>query len=176
MSKTTTSKKVKYVGTEKFINVQTGEVEEMQVTNIQERDFNFHKIWMRNFIATLDLVGNQKTKLAFWIIDNLNKENQIAMNYRQIAEASDVSYQTVALTMKILMDADFIRKVNTCYMVNPDVIFKGTRNGRMNMLHTYQNAEYRSLTDEEKIENIEKSIDILQKELDQLRREQLRVV
>ena len=92
----TTEKKVKVIGTQLYINATTGELEEMQVTSIENRDFNFTKVWMKNFIATLELVGNQKSKVAFWIIDHINKENQLPMNYRQIAAESGVSYQTVA--------------------------------------------------------------------------------
>lgn len=35
--KTKTQKKVKIVGTEQYINQRTGEIQEMQVINIQER-------------------------------------------------------------------------------------------------------------------------------------------
>ena len=58
----TTEKKVKVIGTQLYINATTGELEEMQVTSIENRDFNFTKVWMKNFIATLELVGNQKSK------------------------------------------------------------------------------------------------------------------
>ena len=36
----TTKNKVKVIGTEQYINVATGELEEMQVTTIEERDYN----------------------------------------------------------------------------------------------------------------------------------------
>ena len=36
-----TSKKVKFLGTQSFINAATGEIVEMSVTDIEERDFNF---------------------------------------------------------------------------------------------------------------------------------------
>ena len=78
----TTSKKVKYKGVQSFINASTGEVQEFVVTDIEDRDFNFTKVWMRNFVNQLEIIGNQKTKICFWIIDNLNKENEIAMTYR----------------------------------------------------------------------------------------------
>lgn len=160
-----TNKKVKIIGTEEYINAQTGEIERMQVTSIEERDFNFHKVWLKNFIATLDLVGNQKTKLAFWIIENLNKENQLTMTYRQIATATNMSLDTVSKTMKILLDADFLRKINIgVYMVNPDVVFKGSRNGRLNVLNQYRDSERITIPDEEKLQNLLKSIDMLQKQ------------
>ena len=65
-----TTKKVKVIGTRKYIKQDSGEIEDFQVVNIEERDFNFHKIWLNHIINSLDLIGNQKTRLAFWIVDN----------------------------------------------------------------------------------------------------------
>ena len=71
----TTGKKIKVIGTEQYIQTSTGEIKDFQVSEIIDKDFNFNKIWMKNFISTLEIVGNQKSKLCFWIIDNLNRDN-----------------------------------------------------------------------------------------------------
>lgn len=166
----TTSKKVKFVGTQQFINAETGELQEMQVTSIEDRDFNFSKIWMRNFIATLDIVGNQKTKLCFWIIDSVDKNNVLIGTYRDIAEITGLSLDTVSRTMKILLDADFLRKKqNGVYIINPDIVFKGTRQARMNVLNQYSTAERVAMTDEEKLSNLIESIEELTKRAEALR-------
>ena len=168
----TTAKKVKVVGTQQYINAQTGTLETMQVTSIEDRDFNFHKVWMRNFIATIDLVGNQKTKVAFWIVDNLNRDNQLLFTYRQIAEKSKVSLDTVRLTMGVLLDADFLRKAsNGCYVVNPEIIFRGQRSNRINVLNQFQSAERIELNDVQKLANIMESIQTLQGTMDKLVRQ-----
>lgn len=171
MGKQQTTKKVKYVGTEKYINAKTGELEEFQVTNIEDRDFNFTKVWMRNFISTLDIVGNQKTRLAYWVIDNLDKENKLCYTYRQIADKTGISLDTVRITMKLLQDADFLRKFNSgTYIVNPDISFKGTRSGRLNVLNQYQDAEKGNseVSDEIRLRNIQKSIEQLQREAERI--------
>ncbi|WP_285816094.1 replication/maintenance protein RepL [Thomasclavelia cocleata] len=137
-----TSKKVKIIGTETYINKNTGEIQEMQVVNIEDRDFNFHKVWISHIINSLDLIGNKKVKLAFWIIDHLNKENQLIMTYRQISEQSGISLETVRVTINTLIESDFLIRINQgAYQVNPDIIFKGTRNGRMNVLYQYTTAK-----------------------------------
>lgn len=165
----TTSKKVKYVGTEHFINAETGELQEMQVTSIEDRDFNFSKVWMRNFIATLDIVGNQKTKLCFWIIDNVDKNNVLIGTYRTIADKSGISLDTVRITMKILLDADFMRKEqNGVYIINPDIVFKGKHNARMNILNQYNTVERIVMSDEEKLSNLVESIRELTKRAEAL--------
>lgn len=172
MAKQQTQKKMKIVGTQQFINVQTGEVEDFQVTSIEERDFNFHKVWMKNFINTLDLVGNQKTKLCFWIIDNLDKENQLCMTYRQISEKTNISLETVRITMKLLLEADFLRKINMgCYVVNPDILYKGSRSGRLNVLNTYTDIEKHEVSEmsvNDKIKSLQTTIASLTKALEKL--------
>lgn len=167
-----TTKKVKYLGTQQFLNLENGTIEDFNVTGIEDRDFNFHKVWMRNFISTLDIVGNQKTKLCFWIIDNLNRENQLLFTYRQIAEKANISLDTVRITMGILLDANFLRRQNQgCYIVNPDIVFKGTRNGRLNILNQFYEAEKVELSDEDKLSNILKSMNEMNRTMEKLARE-----
>lgn len=167
----TTTKRVKVVGTEEYINTRTGELEQMQVTSIEDRDFNFTKMWMKNFISTLDIVGNQKTRLCFWIIDHVDKENRLIGTYRTIAIQSGMSLDTVRITMKLLMDADFMRKAqNGVYVINPNLVFKGTRNARMNVLNQFTSAEYVPLSDEERLDNLMASIAALTHRADELRR------
>lgn len=167
----TTTKRVKVVGTEEYINTRTGELEQMQVTSIEDRDFNFTKMWMKNFISTLDIVGNQKTRLCFWIIDHVDKENRLIGTYRAIASQSGMSLDTVRITMKLLMDADFMRKAqNGVYVINPNLVFKGTRNARMNVLNQFTSAEYVPLSDEERLDNLMASIAALTHRADELRK------
>jgi hypothetical protein len=153
-TKTTTSKKTKVVGVEQYINTSTGELENFQVIKLEQRDFNFHKVWLEHILYSLDLIGNKKTKLAFWIVDNLKSENLLTMNYRQIAKGSGMSLDTVQSTMKALIESDFLKRINNgCYQVNPDVLFKGGHHGRMKVLYDYQTiqGEQLSLFDEPEV-------------------------
>lgn len=167
----TTTKKVKFVGTQKFINAATGEIQEMQVTDIEERDFNFTKVWVANIIQTLDLIGGQKIKVCTYIIDNASKDNVFWGSQREIADRTHVSLKTVNVTIKALLDADFIRmRAPGAYILNPDMLFRGSRAGRLNVLQQYQNADYIPLTDEEKLKNLLASINELQQKAIQLQK------
>lgn len=138
----TTRRKVKVIGTETYIKQDTGEIAEMQVIKIEERDANFHKLWLGHILQSIDLIGNQKTKLAFWILDNLDSENKITMTYRQMAKKSNMSYQTVYRTMNALIESNFLTKINAgAYRVNPDVLFKGGKENRLNVLLQYRNEK-----------------------------------
>lgn len=135
--------KTRVIGTQQYVNVNTGELREMQVIESTEdnKDFNFHKLFMRDFIRAIDIVSNKKTKICYWIIDNINKDNQLLYSYRQISEITGISYSVIAETVKALLDADFLRKHGKVLIVNPDIIFKGSAIRRANILHTYSQAE-----------------------------------
>lgn len=140
------SKKVKVIGQQDYINPDTGEFVSMNVISIQERDFNFHKIWLEHVFNSLGLIGNQKTRLAFWIIDHLDSENKLCLTYRQIVDSTGISYQTVAFTMKSLMECNFLVRINSgTYQVNPSVIWKGSHSSRMNVLYQYQDVKRNGL-------------------------------
>ncbi|WP_054637859.1 replication/maintenance protein RepL [Thalassobacillus sp. C254] len=137
-----TRKKVKILGTKEFVDSETGEVHKMQVTDIEERDANFHKIWLGHLLETLDLIGNKKIKVAMFIMSDLNKENQFLGTHRYISEQTGVSLPTVTETMSVLQESNFLIKVrNGFYRVNPDVLFKGGKGDRMNVLLRYTNGE-----------------------------------
>lgn len=170
MGKQQTSKKVKFVGTQSYINADTGEIVDMQVSQIEERDFNFMKVWMTSFIATLEIVGNKKTKLCYWIVDNINKENMLIGTLRQISERTKISLETVRITMDILQDADFLRrKSQGVYIVNPDIIFKGGRGSRLNVLNQYNSSPKVELSDEAKLKNLLNTIQELTSEVEKLK-------
>ncbi|EEQ9300826.1 replication/maintenance protein [Escherichia coli] len=135
----TTRKKVKIVGKKQYLDPTTGEVSDFQVINIEERDANFHKIWLSNVIQSLDLIGNQKIRFAFWLMDQANKDNEITLTLRQMSELSKISLETVRLTVKSLIESDFLRRKNMgVYQINPNSIFKGGNGERLNVLFSYQ--------------------------------------
>lgn len=136
-----TFKKQKFVGTKMLIDPETGDEYPMQLNLIEDRDFNFTKVWLQHLVNSLDEISNQKLRLAFWIIENLDKENQLVMTQRQLAEASGISLKTVSRTMKALCEGEpaFLQKINGgAYRVNPEVMFKGSHKNRMGIIYKYQ--------------------------------------
>lgn len=135
-----TSKKQKFVGYKTLIDPETGEVYPMQMNIIEDRDFNFHKVWLQHLVNSLDNISNQRLRLAFWVIDNLDRENKLTMTQRAISEKSGMSLDTVSRTLKALQSGTpaFLVKINSgAYQVNPDVIFKGSHGNRMGICYQY---------------------------------------
>ena len=133
-----TTKKTKIIGKETYINRDSGEIMEMDVIEQEERDFNFHKLWLGHIIQALDIIGNQKIKVVNFIMENANKDNLVIGTQREIAKKIGSSTTTVNQTIQALIEADFLTQVQQgVYRINPNVLFKGGRNGRLNILIKY---------------------------------------
>ena len=140
--KVTTRKKVKVIGTKEFIDAETGEINTMNVVSIEERDCNFHKLWIGHIIEAFDMIGNQKINLCIWVLEHLNRENTLICTYRRMEKEAGISLKTIAETMKTLMESNFLTQVQSgVYQVNPNVIFKGGKTDRMNVLIQYRDAQ-----------------------------------
>jgi hypothetical protein len=143
MQKTTKSTK-KILGYKNLVDPDTGEFVPMQMVEVEDRDFNFHKIWLKNFLNSVDEIVNQKARLALWIIDNLDSENKLVMTQREIAKHTRMSTQTVNRTLKALCKAPeggmaFLQKMQIgAYRVNPEIIYKGRYSTRQGICFNYK--------------------------------------
>ena len=139
-----TLKKQKFVGTKTLVDPETGEAWASQINVLEDRAFNFHKVWLEHLVQALDDISNQRLRLAFWIIDHLDKENKLVMTQRAIAEKSGMGLATVTRTMRALQGGEvpFLQKINSgAYRVNPDVIFKGSFNNRIAVCYEYRDTQ-----------------------------------
>lgn len=148
-----TTKKQKFVGYKILVDPETGETYPMQMNVMEDRDFNFHKVWLQHLVNSLDSISNQKLRLAFWIIDHLDRENQLIMTQRAIADATNMSTKTVNTTLKALCEAPegspaFLQRINSgAYRVNPEVIFKGSHSNRMGICYEYKETDTKQQSD-----------------------------
>ena len=149
MENKTTNKKVRkktqtIVGTQRYINADTGEILETTVIEKEvDRDFNFHKIWLNDLMSVLNLIGGKKLDILKYLLSEMRtQDNTISVTYRQIEKELNTSQKTIAETMKILQEANFITKVqNGLYMVNPDVIVRGNGKKRDALMIKYVEAK-----------------------------------
>ena len=151
-----TTKKQKFIGFKEFIDAETGEVIPMQLNQVEDRDFNFTKVWLRTFIEGLDGIANKRMKLAFWIIDNLNKENQFIGTFKKMADETGLSEYTVIMTMRELQKGNppFLKKLQSgVYQVNPDILYKGSHKSRMGIIYQFGSVASKDALEKKKAFN-----------------------
>jgi predicted transcriptional regulator len=149
MENKTTNKKVRkktqtIIGTQRYINADTGEILETTVIEKEvDRDFNFHKIWLNDLMSVLNLIGGKKLDILKYLLGQMRtQDNTISVTYRQIEKELNTSQKTIAKTMKILQEANFITKIqNGLYMVNPDVIVRGKSSKKDALMIKYVEAK-----------------------------------
>ncbi|HGJ5869566.1 replication/maintenance protein RepL [Arsenophonus nasoniae] len=135
---TTKTKKTRVIGKQSYINQTTGEVVDMNVVETMSSDFNFEKIWLSHLLQALDCLGSRKVRVVSWLLENKDNKNVIIATQRKIALESNTSLKTVTEVMKVLLTSDVIKmEQQGVYILNPEVIFKGDRSKRMNVLIKY---------------------------------------
>ena len=138
MSNRTIKKKHKIIGKQNYINQQTGEIVVMNVMESSSSDFNFDKIWLGHIMQALDCMGSQKIKVVTWLLDKKDAENRIIATQKDIAEGVSVSKQTVTDVMNTLVASDIIKMARRgVYILNPNVVFKGNHDKRLDVLIRY---------------------------------------
>jgi len=141
-SKKTVSTKATKIGKAEYINQKTGEVEQFNVIEEHDQDFNFQKIWLGHLLESLDVLGNAKIKVLNYLLANKNSDNQIIGTQRAIAKGVGVSLPVVNETLKKLKAVDAIKTVQTgVLMLNPEIVFQGKHSKRMNILLKYTKSE-----------------------------------
>lgn len=110
--------------------------EKYSIAEFEDKDFNFEKIWLVVILQMLGLIGNAKVKVAMWLLKNRNGDNYVFANLRKIANECGASFDTVQRTLKVLKDNKLLAQFNKggVYQINPDMIFKGGSNKRMNLI------------------------------------------
>ncbi|NJM90348.1 MAG: replication/maintenance protein [Hydrococcus sp. RU_2_2] len=137
-----TCRKTKIIGTQQYINRDTGEIIDCQVMEIEERDANFQKFWIGHILAAVDELSNAKMKLVFYIIKNMDySNNTLIKTIQEIINETGFSKMTVVETLKVLEKYDIIRRKTGVIFLNPNVLFKGGTNKRRAVLIKYNDLK-----------------------------------
>ncbi len=137
-----TTKKTKIVGTEQYMNVSSGNVEDFQVIRIEDADFNFDKFWVSQLLTAIDEFGNQKIKLLLYLIQNRERSNNaIIKTVRELAADTGISKDTISQTLKILEAHGIIKRKTGVIFISPQVVFRGSHSNRRRILIEYTKTE-----------------------------------
>lgn len=171
----TTKRKTKVVGKRNYIDQETGELVNMNVVEVEERDFNFEKLWLGHIMQTLDIIGNKKMKIVMHILKNRNGENLFIATHRELVEKLGIGGNTINDTLKALQEGDFMTMTHQgVYRINPEVVFKGGYGNRMNILIKYRDEKAKNGEHpESKEEELAKKIEETRRQLEKLETQQL---
>jgi len=128
------------VGTQEITDAKTGEIKTINVMEIRQTDFNWNKVWLGHLLDALDVIGNKKIAVMNYLLEIRDiKTNQVFVTQRMVCSKLGTSLQTVSSTFKALQSAKVLKKErNGVYILNPEIIWKGDTEGRMDILLTYK--------------------------------------
>ncbi len=134
---------IKTIGMEEYINPRTGEVSSFKVISEEEQtDFNFQKIWVKDLIKLLKALGGSKVEVFCYLLEKKNSENIFIGSISDIAKKIKVSENTVKSALKLMKDLDYVRMVmHGVYQVSPSLIVKGKSKKRQMLLTDYNNIK-----------------------------------
>lgn len=154
------SEKETVIKRRKLVDQETGE--ELETTEILQtgemKDRDFEKLFAGHMAMVTGVFGYAKMKVFTWLIRNRDRRNnRIIASQKEIAEGANVGTTTVAETISDLIEADaLIKEKKAVYCLNPDLVFYGGPQKRMNVLYRYKNTKSEQTgKDEYKQNNIE---------------------
>ena len=154
--------KMMEIGTKEYIDPQTGE--KIKVTLIRKNvhtDYNFHKIWIQDLLNILNSFGNKKIKILSYLLGKMrNEDNTVSVTYKEIVKELGISHPTVSATIRELIEANVIKKIQIgTYQFNPAIIVKGGSGKRqMLLVEYYHTSEAKKLEELYEPKEIEKDI------------------
>lgn len=127
-----------------LIDVETGvSIWVDQITKRAYGSKNFWKVYLMDFLTVLGIIDSKQLDIFIYIAENTNQStNQFIGTYDKIAKDVNVSRPTIAKLMKKLQDNKFIKKVqNGVWLVNPNILMRGSDKKRQILLSYYQADE-----------------------------------
>lgn len=137
--------KIKYISkTTKYVD-ETGE-HEMTETEVYKKYYggaHFYRVWLSDLLYHLGLINNSKQMdVLFHILDNVNNDNLFIGTYRDVEKITGISYKTVAIIFKKMIDNNLIvAKQRGVYMVKPTLLMKGDNVRKHRLTVEYENIK-----------------------------------
>ena len=149
-------KKGNYLGKEIYgkFDPETGEFTgEFIEADVIERKYTrngFVIAYLSTILMMIDKLGNQKLKVVKYILENMDMyNNQLLATVDEIRQNAGVSKQTVVDTLKILEEANIIRRKTGIVFVSPKLINRGSQQKERYMMVKF--SQIPSKADKEKV-------------------------
>lgn len=127
----------------RLIDQDTGEVIEVdQITKRALGQKQFWKIYLMDFLQVLGGFEYKQLDVLVYILEHTDSStNTFFGTYRKIAEKCNVSVDTVSRTIKLLLEREFIKKIqNGVYQVSPTIMMKGSEHKKSLLLNYFDDS------------------------------------
>lgn len=116
-----------FEGVRKFKDLETGKIVEMDIITKKVKHGlkgGWRRVHIEDFMELLAGLyhAGRKIDVIYFILDNLNSENQLTLTQKQVIEKLNASPNTVVETYRYLLEKDFMRKDGACYRVNTNFV------------------------------------------------------
>lgn len=98
----------------------------------------FEIVYTADLFDVVEKLGNQKMQVLKYLLDNKDGNNCINMTNTQLAKTVGCSRPTVAETMKILHEANLVKRVNSVIMISPNLMVKGNQLREAYLMRKYE--------------------------------------
>jgi len=100
------------------------------------------KVYTKNLARMLDMMGDEKMRVISYLLRKKDSFNGISATMREIAEATEVSTNTVNKVMKAMQNGDYIQKVRGGkWRLSPRLICGGKNSIAMATINYYDNVD-----------------------------------
>ena len=86
-------------------------------------------------------LGNKKIEVLSYILDHKDGNNSLNMTNVQLAKTVGVARQTVVDTMKVLQDADLLKRNNSVIQISPRLMVKGNQLREAWLMRKYEEID-----------------------------------
>lgn len=97
----------------------------------------FEIVYTAELFGILERLGNKKIEVLSYLLENKDSNNCLNMTNVEIAENINVSRKTVVETIKILQDANLVRKKHSLLMFSPNLMVKGNQQREAYLMRKY---------------------------------------
>lgn len=123
--------KGKYLGTSKWVKINdngelTDEIKEVDEFEAKTNRSGFMITYLSAIINLIDKLGTKKMQVVKYIFENMSKsENTLIITTDELSKKAKVSKPVVIETLKVLEEANLIKRRTGAIILNPTLIHRG---------------------------------------------------
>ena len=99
---------------------------------------NFEIVYTAELFGILEKLGNKKIQVLSYLLDHKDGQNSLNVTNTELAKDIGVARKTVVETMKVLENADLLRRKGSVIMFSANFMVKGSRLREAYLMHKFE--------------------------------------